>query len=504
MGDGMTNRETAGQNYDDADNALVDRAQDIRFATVLSLLGFGSFWVVVIFVFAGNVFEPTSASETQSLGLRFALLLGFTAIQFASYTRLVDWLTYAGSRLGLRIATTASMLVFAFVGACAAFGVPIPFFVAMTIWLVLGAACGLFAGSWGTVWSMIDSGRPDSRASSLAIAGALVLAVSVASLLMFVPAVVSMIVVACLMVISVWLQAYCSDQFPEPEKIDWKTSMGRLKLLSRNLLTPGFAGLSFGVSVAFGMFLLGQPVTFAVCLAGIGAGSLAALAIVAARPTMPRVSSIERVVFPLFGGCLLLLPFCGGFIQTMLLVLLIATISCYFVFHWCILMALSYRHHVQTAFHYAQGLIAPAGGIAIGWGCTCAIILLAAMPLADAVRVVALVVVFLLIVDLAIVPYASNKTVETMFDDEEPADTDMGKAATWRTRCETVCSEHGLTPREQEVFALLAKGRNAEHIGKELFISNHTVKTHTSRIYRKLSINSQQELIDLIEARRAD
>lgn len=503
MGDGMTRKETAGQINDAVDDALLDRAQDIRFATVLSLLGFASFWAVVVFVFAGNVFEPASASEAQSLGLRFALLLGFTAIQFASYTRLVDWLAYAGPRLGLRIATTVAMLAFAAIGVCAAFGASVPFVVAAAIWFVLGVACGLFAGSWGTVWSMIDSGRPDSRASSLAIAGSLVLAVSVSALLLFVPAIVSIIVIACLMVVSVWLQAYCSDQFPEPEKIDWKTSMGRLKLLSRNLLTPGFAGLSFGVSVAFGMFLFGQPISFAVCLAGIGSGSLAALAIVAARRTMPRVSSIERVVFPLFGGCLLLFPFCGGLMQIVLLALLVATISCYLVFHWCILMALSYRHHVQTAFHYAQGLIAPAGGIAIGWGCTCIVVLPSAMPLADSVRIVALVVVFLLIVDLAIVPYASNKTVESMFDDGVAAgDAEAGKAATWRIRCEAVCSEHGLTPREQEVFALLARGRNAEHIGKELFISNHTVKTHTSRIYRKLAINSQQELIDLVEAHR--
>ncbi|WP_418252143.1 helix-turn-helix transcriptional regulator [Gordonibacter urolithinfaciens] len=47
-----------------------------------------------------------------------------------------------------------------------------------------------------------------------------------------------------------------------------------------------------------------------------------------------------------------------------------------------------------------------------------------------------------------------------------------------------------------------AKGRRAEVISGQLFISAHTVKTHTSRIYRKLSINSQQEPIDLAEEER--
>lgn len=503
MGDGMTSKETAGQIREESDDALVDRTQDIRYATVLSLLGFGSFWVVVISAFAGSSFEAVSENAGQSLGLKFVLLLGFAVVQFVSYTNLVNRLTYASSRRGLRVGVAVSTFAFAAIGLCAALGVSVPFAVAAAVWFVLGVAFGLFMGSWGTVWSAIDSGRPDSRASSLAIAGSLVLAVSVAALLMFAPAIVSVVVVSCLMVASIWLQAYCSDQFPEPEKIDWKTSMGRLKLLSRNLLTPGFAGLTFGVSAALSVLLLGRSIASVSCLVGIGVGSLAALVIVAARSTMPHVSSVERVVFPLSGGCLLLLPFCGGVAQTVLLALLIGTVSCYFVFHWCILMALSYRHHVQTAFHYAQGLIAPVGGVAIGWGCTCVAISFLPMPFGDAVRVVSLVVVFLLIVNLAIVPYASNKTVETMFDDGLAADADAGKAATWKTRCEAVCSEHGLTPREQEVFVLLARGRNAEHIGKELFISNHTVKTHTSRIYRKLLINSQQELIDLVDARRA-
>ncbi|GAA6488742.1 MULTISPECIES: helix-turn-helix transcriptional regulator [Gordonibacter] len=52
------------------------------------------------------------------------------------------------------------------------------------------------------------------------------------------------------------------------------------------------------------------------------------------------------------------------------------------------------------------------------------------------------------------------------------------------------------------MFALRAKGRSAEVISGQLFISAHTVKTHTSRIYRKLSINSQQEPIDLAEEGR--
>ena len=59
--------------------------------------------------------------------------------------------------------------------------------------------------------------------------------------------------------------------------------------------------------------------------------------------------------------------------------------------------------------------------------------------------------------------------------------------------------EHELTPREAEVFYLLAKGRNAEYIGKQLVVSSATVKSHIYHIYRKLGINSQQRLMTIVD-----
>ena len=51
-------------------------------------------------------------------------------------------------------------------------------------------------------------------------------------------------------------------------------------------------------------------------------------------------------------------------------------------------------------------------------------------------------------------------------------------------------------------MGMLARGRNAYHIQDELTLSYNTVKTHVKRIYRKLDVHSQQELIDLVEKRR--
>ena len=65
--------------------------------------------------------------------------------------------------------------------------------------------------------------------------------------------------------------------------------------------------------------------------------------------------------------------------------------------------------------------------------------------------------------------------------------------------CNVIAEEHGLTPREAEVFALLAKGRNAQVISDDLVISRYTAKTHIYHIYQKTGKNSQQDLIDMVE-----
>jgi len=59
--------------------------------------------------------------------------------------------------------------------------------------------------------------------------------------------------------------------------------------------------------------------------------------------------------------------------------------------------------------------------------------------------------------------------------------------------------EHGLTNRESEVFLLLAKGKSRRFMGNDLYISPDTIKTHVKNVYKKLSVHSQLELIDLVE-----
>lgn len=66
-------------------------------------------------------------------------------------------------------------------------------------------------------------------------------------------------------------------------------------------------------------------------------------------------------------------------------------------------------------------------------------------------------------------------------------------------RCVELSESGGLTPRESEVLALLARGRNAAYIQESLTLSRNTVKSYVARVYGKLDVHSHQELIDLVE-----
>src|SRR5512132_1883062 len=50
-----------------------------------------------------------------------------------------------------------------------------------------------------------------------------------------------------------------------------------------------------------------------------------------------------------------------------------------------------------------------------------------------------------------------------------------------------------LNPRERKVLALLGRGWSNAQIGRELYISPHTVRTHVQNILQKLEMHSKLE-----------
>ena len=60
---------------------------------------------------------------------------------------------------------------------------------------------------------------------------------------------------------------------------------------------------------------------------------------------------------------------------------------------------------------------------------------------------------------------------------------------------EAKLKELGITQREHEILGLIAEGLSNREIGERLFVSENTVKTHSSRLFDKLSVNRRVQAV---------
>ncbi len=54
---------------------------------------------------------------------------------------------------------------------------------------------------------------------------------------------------------------------------------------------------------------------------------------------------------------------------------------------------------------------------------------------------------------------------------------------------------HGISVRELEVLELMAKGLSNQEIANQLFVSLHTIKTHSANLYSKLNVKRRMQAI---------
>lgn len=123
--------------------------------------------------------------------------------------------------------------------------------------------------------------------------------------------------------------------------------------------------------------------------------------------------------------------------------------------------------------------------------------LMGAIPSLDALGIIAPACIFvILLVALFCFGNASSDSAWIM---TRPFDHLEEKQSKFKQSLEVLASSRGLSAREAEVFALLAKGRNKQAIASQLCVSENTAKTHIRNVYRKLGVHSQQAMIDMVE-----
>jgi DNA-binding CsgD family transcriptional regulator len=58
----------------------------------------------------------------------------------------------------------------------------------------------------------------------------------------------------------------------------------------------------------------------------------------------------------------------------------------------------------------------------------------------------------------------------------------------------------GMTPRELEVLQLIAEGLSNKEMAERLFVSENTIKTHTSRVFDKLGASRRTQAVQLAKS----
>ncbi len=64
-------------------------------------------------------------------------------------------------------------------------------------------------------------------------------------------------------------------------------------------------------------------------------------------------------------------------------------------------------------------------------------------------------------------------------------------------RDQTKVESLGITPRELEILELIAQGLSNKEIAARVFVSENTVKTHSSRVFEKLGARRRTQAVQL-------
>ncbi len=268
----------------------------------------------------------------------------------------------------------------------------------------------------------------------------------------------------------------------------------------KHILPPGMSlvivlyGILFGVATHM---LLRTPLHDESMLPLAIAFALGGFSYLAASVILDRYipfGIILKTLLPVLVLVFFLMPFLSLTGQWVCALVLLAMLSFFDIANLSTVVARANEQGLSASVVIAYGRIFLPLGLFMGWSAAQAFLPddityphLSAFILLGGVVVLA--------VTAAVIPLMVHSVEET----EEISEPNRSSGGWFVRRCEKAAEIYGLSEREQDVLRLLAKGRHANYIGNALHISPHTAKTHIYHIYKKMSVNSLEELMDTIE-----
>lgn len=261
-------------------------------------------------------------------------------------------------------------------------------------------------------------------------------------------------------------------------------------------------GIVFALNFVF-LFNNGTEALLPGLLAVIPGALLVALMAICGKQV--DITVVQRWLLVITVLSCLLLPFSDGVLQLGCACLVVAAWAAFKTTNYAFVVRKSTLTRSTPLFRQApMRLFVSSLGFAVGWGIA-AVITNVSGAHSEPFTVVRLAMVFVLVVlVMAFFPIGRHHLADGTSRDEGALNADkvvvqMDESELFEERCQAIVKLYQLSPREADILAYLAKGRNAAWIQEELTISPHTVKSHIYNIYRKLDIHSQQKLMSFVE-----
>ncbi len=289
----------------------------------------------------------------------------------------------------------------------------------------------------------------------------------------------------------IYLKHHVFDQTPSPSEREGE----RIEFFRITGLTVVAYGALFGMVVGF---IMAQPASDAfltLTTVAVAVGALAQNVLSRALKRYLPFGWVEKAMLVLLVVGFLAVLFAPPAFHVGICLVLVALLVCFDLADLSALTALASTDRARSVRYLARGRLSIPLGLAAGIALEAAVRAVdpgpaGTFPTALASAALGLLLVLALVA--VFVPVKDN-TVAEVVTHHRSADS------LFELRCAEVSDRFKLSARESQVLVYLARGRNAEYIGNRLCISTYTAKAHIYHIYRKMGVNAQAELMDIVE-----
>jgi len=469
-----------------------------RLRVPLRYLGFGFYWIWLVRLWSDGPASPLVLGTPEATtAVRVIVQLATTVPLLAAFVFARQLNKPAGERAMLICAAVLGPAgtAIAMLGRGKAL-IFEPYLVAA--WIAIGLSCACITLLWGRFYSSIDLER-----ASLYMPASLVLAGIGNYIILALQTVPAAIVTVALPLCAAAAYLLTASEIPSTRNERGPSGRTHLKLLWRIVL----AMLVYGVVIGF--FLNARPeFERAISTPVIQLVWLAVPIAILFAVRKKRMIMMYKLVLPLTAAGFLLIPLLGARGGWLGGPVITAGSHCFDILTWVALSDIAYTRDLSPMRVFGLGRAGNTGGIALGW--TVSFLVLGGSSLdSPAILALSLGIVFVLILTATLI-FTERNIFAAGEPPAEPAgarlqasDQEQSGLGHWRQRCLALARSRGLSPREEEVMLLLAKGHSIQHVQNALVITYSTAKAHTNHIYKKLGIHSRQELIELVERQDA-